>query len=117
MMENINEEEDGEIRIMRLRFEEILDTLKAPTKENTEGRERLMKLKKGVTKAEIARANKILEKHLDNTSNICTVTDVVYAMGQTIEERKGLKRNEKRKDKNQEGPNSQYENLKSRLKN
>ena len=33
---------------MRLRFEETLQTLKASTKENTERRERLIKLKKGV---------------------------------------------------------------------
>ena len=105
IMENIKEEEDREIRIMRLRFEEILHTLKASTKENIEGRERLMKLKKGVAKAEIARGNKILEKHLGDTNNICTVIDAVYATGQTIAERKGLKKNEKRKDKNQEGPN------------
>ena len=58
MMENINEEEDGEIRIMRLMFEDILLTLKASTKENVEGRDCLMKLKKGVAKAEIARGNK-----------------------------------------------------------
>ena len=116
MMENVNEEEDGEIRIMRLRFEEILDTLKASTKENIEGRERLMKLKKGVAKAEIARANKILEKHIGNTNNICTVMDAVYAMGQTIEERKGLKRNEKRNDKNQEGPNRPIRKLEKQIK-
>ena len=68
--------------------------------------ERPMKLKKGVANTEIDRANKILEKHLGNTNNICTVIDAVYAMGQTIEERKGVKRNEKRKEnKNQEGPN------------
>ena len=65
-----------------------------------------MKLEKGVAKADIDRANKILEKHLGNTNNICTVIDAVYAMRQTIEERKGVKRNEKRKEnKNQEGPN------------
>ena len=58
IMENINEEEDEETRIMRLRFEEILHTLKASTEENIEGRERLMKLKKGVAKAEIARQTK-----------------------------------------------------------
>ena len=54
-----------------------------------------MKLKKGVAKAEIDRANKILEKDLGKTNNICTVIDAVYAMGPTKEERKGLKRNEK----------------------
>ena len=85
---------------MRLRFEEILHTLGASTSENIERRKRLMKLKEGVAKAEIGRGNKILEKHLDNTNKICTVIVAVYAMGQKIDERKGLKRNEKRKDKN-----------------
>ena len=45
-------EEDDETKIMRLRFEEILHTLIATTKENIEQRERLMKLKKGVSKVE-----------------------------------------------------------------
>ena len=83
--------------------------LNVSTKENIEGKERVMKLKKGVAKAKIGSGNKILEKHLGNTNNICTVIDAVYAMGQTIEERKGLKTKEKRK--------GGYENLKSRLKN
>ena len=47
-----------------MRFEKILQTLKASTNENIEGRERLMKLERGVAKAEIDRANKILEKTL-----------------------------------------------------
>ena len=51
-----------------------------------------MKLKKVVAKAEISKANKILEEHLGNVNNICTAIDGVYAMGQTIEERKGLER-------------------------
>ena len=46
IMENINEEEDEDTRIMRLRFEEILYTLEASTKETIEGRQRQMKLKK-----------------------------------------------------------------------
>ena len=45
IIEKINEEEEEETRIMRLRFEKILQTLKASTKENIEGREHLMKLK------------------------------------------------------------------------
>ena len=114
-MENINEEEDGETRIMRLMFEEILHTLKASTKENIKGRERLMKLKKGVAKAEVGRANKILEKHLGNTNNICTIIDAVYAMGEIIEDRKGLKRNEKRKNINQEGPNRRIQKLEKQI--
>ena len=58
-----------------------------------------MKLRKGVAKAKIGRANKILEEHLGNTNNIYIVTDAVYAMGQTIEEKRVLKRNEKNKIK------------------
>ena len=81
-----------------------------------EERERLMMFQKRVPKAEIDRANKILEKHLNNTDNICKVVDAFYAMGRTIEEeRKGLERNEKRKQKreNQDGPNRGYGNLKT----
>ena len=59
-MLNINEEEDEATRIMRLRYGEILQTLKASTKENIEGRKRLMELKKGVAKGKIDRANRIL---------------------------------------------------------
>ena len=71
------EGEDEETRIMRLRFEGILHILKASTKKNIEVRKRLVKLKKGVAKAEIGRANKILEKHLGNTNNICIVIDSI----------------------------------------
>ena len=78
-MKNLNKHEDGETKIMR--FEEILHPLKASTKENIDGREHLMKLKKGVANAEIGRSNKILEKHLGNTNNICTVIDAVCALG------------------------------------
>ena len=55
------------------------------------------RVKKGVSKAGIDRANRILEKHLNNTDDICKVVGAVYAPGRTIEDRKGLKRNEKRK--------------------
>ena len=44
IMENINKDE--ETKIITLRFEETLHTLKTSTKENTERREHLMKLKK-----------------------------------------------------------------------
>ena len=77
-MESIKKEvKDEETRIMRLRFEGILHILKASTKKNIEVRKRLVKLKKGVAKAEIGRANKILEKHLGNTNNICIVIDSI----------------------------------------
>ena len=76
-----------------------------------------MNLKKGVAKAEIDRANEMLEKHLGNTNNICTVIDAVYAMGQTTEERKGVKRNEKKKEsKNQEEPSRRIRKLQKQIK-
>ena len=87
--ENEGEPEDEETRETRLRFEDILNSLKSTTKENMEERERLAKLKKGVPKAEIERANRTLEKKLENTEDICKVVDAVCAMGRTIEERKG----------------------------
>ena len=58
IIENINRKKDGETRIMRLGFEEILQTLKASSKKNIEGRERLMKLKIGLVKGEIGRIKK-----------------------------------------------------------
>ena len=42
--ENEGEPEDEETREMRLRFEDILNSLKSSTKENMEQRERLAKL-------------------------------------------------------------------------
>ena len=43
-------------------------------------------LRERVAKAEIDRENKISKKHLDNTNNIFTVIDAVFAMDQTIEQ-------------------------------
>ena len=80
---------------MRLRFEGILNSLKSTMKENMEERKRLVKLKKGVQKAEIERANRILEKKLESTEDICKVVDAAYALGRTFEERKGIKRGDK----------------------
>ena len=117
-LEQANEEEDDDTRIMRLRFEDILNTLTPTTKENIEQRERLLKIKRGISKSEIDRANKILDKHLDNIDNICKVVDAVYAIGRMIEERKGLKRKEKRKGKknNLDGPNRRIRKLEKHIK-
>ena len=77
-----------------------------------------MKLKKGVLKDKTDRANKILEKHLNNNDDICKVIDAVYAIGRTIEERNGLKRNKKRKEKrkNQDGQNRRIRKLVKQIK-
>ena len=53
-----------------------------------------MKLKKGVAKAEIGETLGINTN--TDTNNVCTGIDAVYALVQTIQERKGLKRNEKK---------------------
>ena len=71
------EQANDDTRIMRLRFEDILNTLTPSMKENIEQRERLLKIKRGIYKVEIDRANKILYKHLDNIDNICKVVDAV----------------------------------------
>ena len=73
--ENINEEEDEEIRIIRLRFEKDLHTVTAFTKENIKEKELLMKLKKVVAKTEIDRTNKILKKYLGNSNSMCKIKD------------------------------------------
>ena len=77
--------EDGEARIMRLRFEEVQHTLTPTAKENIEKKERLMKCKIGVSKAETGRANSILEKYSNSTDDICKVVNAVYAINRTIE--------------------------------
>ena len=60
---------------------------------------------------------KYWKKHFGNANNIRTVIDTVYAMGQTIEERKGVKRNEKMKEnKKQEGPNRRIRKLQKQIK-
>ena len=73
--ENINEEEDEEIRIIRLRFEKDLHTVTAFTKENIKEKVLLMKLKKVVAKTEIDRTNKILKKYLGNSNSMCKIKD------------------------------------------
>ena len=58
-----------------------------------------------------------MEKQLGNTSDVSTVIDAVYAMVQIVEERKGLKRNEKRKEqKNEEGANKRIQKLEKQIK-
>ena len=51
-------------RRRNLEFPEVDD-------ERKHGRERLAKLKKGIPKADIEKANRILEKKLENTEDIC----------------------------------------------
>ena len=100
--ENEGELEDEEMREMRLRFEDIYNSLKLTMKEDMEEGEQLAKLKKEASNPEIERANKILEKKLENTEDICKVVDAVYAMRRTIDERKGIKRRDKQKKKKEQ---------------
>ena len=75
--ENVEENEDNEQEIMKNIKLQLLQILKASTKENIEKGERLMKLEKGVAKAKIGRANNMLEKQLCNTKSIYTVIDAM----------------------------------------
>ena len=45
-----------------------------------------MKLKEKIKKMELENVNKVLEKHLSNTDDICQIVGVACAMGRTIEE-------------------------------
>ena len=92
-------EESNELVDMRRTFMETLQKLKVTTNRHIEERERLMKLKTKTTKVEFDNANKILENYLGETDDICKVIDAVYAMGRTIEERSGIKREKGTKTK------------------
>ena len=93
ILENINEEEDGEIRIMRLRFDEILHTLKASTKENIEGRQRLMKLKKALDKLRYHNIKmkriKIKDTRIRNNKMFQEDQGMFYRMPQGTNQQKG----------------------------
>ena len=95
---------------------ENLERFKQTTKENIEERERLMKLKERIKRMELENVNKVLEKHLSNTDDICKIVDAVYAMGRTIEERLGLKRGEKKKKRGNKGENRRIRKMEKRLK-
>ena len=92
-----DEADNEDIREIRIRFMENLERFMQTTKENIEERERLMKLKERIKRMELENVNEVLEQHLNNTDDICKIVDAVYAMGRTIEERLGLKRQKKEK--------------------
>ena len=71
-------------------FEKHLAFLIATTHDAITDRDRLLKHKKGVPDPEIDKANRILEKHLNNTRDICKLVGAVYAMGRAIEDRSGM---------------------------
>ena len=110
------EAENENISEIRIRFVENLERLKQTKKENFEERECLMKLKERIRRMELENVNKVLEKHLSNTDDICKIVDAVYAMGRTIEERLGLKRGEKKKKKGNKGENKRIRKMEKRLK-
>ena len=51
-----------------------------------------------------------------NDDNICKDVDAVYAMARTVEERKGLKRNEMRKKEEQNQENRRIRKMEKRIK-
>ena len=84
--------EGAELREMRMTFEKHLAFLTATTHDTITDRDRLLKHRKGVPDPEIDKANRILERHLNNTRDTCKVVDAIYAMGRAIEDRRGMTR-------------------------
>ena len=58
--------------------------------------------------------NEVLEKHLNDTDDICKIVDAVYAIGRTTEERLGLKRGEKKRGN--KGENRRIRKMEKRLR-
>jgi hypothetical protein len=69
--EGVEENEDE--REMQIRFMENLNKLSPTTNQNIEERDRLIKIKVNISETELANANKVLEKHLSNTDNVCKI--------------------------------------------
>ena len=99
-----------------MRFMEDLVRFKKTTKETIKERERLMKLKERIKRTELENVNEVLEKHLNDTNDICKIVNAVYAMGRTIEERLGLKRGEKKKKRGNKGENRRIRKMEKRLR-
>ena len=94
-----------------------MNKLSPTTNQNIEERDRLIKIKVNISETELANANKVLEKHLGNTDNVCKIVDAVYAMGRTIEERMGIKRGKKKtKKKGERGENRRIRKLEKQVK-
>ena len=113
--EGVEENEDE--REMQIRFMENLNKLSPTTNQNIEERDRLIKIKVNISETELANANKVLEKHLSNTDNVCKIVDAVYAMGRTIEKRMGIKRGKKKtKNKGERDENRRIRKLEKQVK-
>ena len=90
-------DKDKELRKIGKKFKETLEKVTTATSEELEETERLMKIKRRMQKIDLERANKIQKKCLEGNSDTCMVIDAVYAMARTIEERLGMRREEKKK--------------------
>ena len=110
------EAEDAELREMRMTFEKHLAFLTATIYDAITDRDRLLKHKKGVPDPEIDKANRILERHLNNTRDMCKVVDAVYAMGRAIEDRKGMIRKSTINSTSQRGENRRIRKMHKRIK-
>ena len=108
--------EDAELREMRMTFEKHLAFLTATTHDAITDRDRLLKHRKGVPDSEIDKANQILERHLNNTRDICRIVDAVYAMGRAIEDRRGMIRKSTINSTSQRGENRRIRKMFKRIK-
>ena len=102
--------------IMRMTFEKHLAFLIATTHDAITDRDRLLKHRKGVPDPEIDKANRILERHLNNTRDICRIVDAVYAMGRAIEDRSGMIRKSTINSTSQRGENRRIGKMHKRIK-
>lgn len=115
--ESMHENEDEETRELRIRFVNNLQELVPTTKEKIEERKRLLKIKVKVKKEELERANNIIDKYLEGNNDICKVIDAVYAMARTIEQRLGMKQDEKKRNKHDDNrKNRRIRKLEDKLK-
>ena len=77
---------DKELREIEKKFEETLEELTITNSEEIDERERSMKINRRIQKDDLERGNKILEKYLEGNSDMCRVTDAVYAMARKLKE-------------------------------
>ena len=109
--------EDEETKELRIRFLNNIQELVPTTKEKIEERKRLMKIKVKVKNEELERANNIIAKYVEGNADICKVIDAVYAMARTIEQKLGMKQDEKKRNKQDfNGKNRRIRKLEDKLK-
>ena len=110
------EAEDDELREMRATFEEHLAFLTEITHHAISDRDILLNHRKVAPDPEVDKANRILERHLNNIVDICEVVDAVYAKGRTIEDRRGMVRKNSIYSASQKGEDRRIRKLQKHIR-